>query len=29
MSRQTVVVRVPIFPGTRNRDLDKVFRITE
>ncbi len=29
MSRQTVDVRVPIFPGTRNRDLDKVFRITE
>ena len=29
MSRQTVDVRVPIFPGTSNRDLDKVFRITE
>ena len=29
MPRQTVDVRVPEFPGTRNRDLGKTFRITE
>ena len=27
--RQTIDVRVPEFPGTRNRDLGKTFRITE
>ena len=29
MPRQTVDVRVPDFPGTRNRDRGKTFRITE
>jgi hypothetical protein len=29
MSRETVIVRVPEFPGTRNRDKDKLYRITE
>jgi hypothetical protein len=27
--RESVVVRVPEFPGTRNRDKDKLFRLTE
>lgn len=27
--RESVVVRVPSFPGTRNRDKDKIFRLTE
>ena len=29
MPRQTIDVHVPEFPGTRNRDLGKIFRITE
>lgn len=27
--RESVVVRVPDFPGTRNRDRGKIFRLTE
>lgn len=27
--RESRLVRVPEFPGTRNRDLNKIFRITE
>jgi hypothetical protein len=27
--RETAVVRVPAFPGTRNRDQNKIFKITE
>lgn len=27
--RETATVRIPAFPGTRNRDLGKVFRLTE
>jgi hypothetical protein len=27
--RESVVVRIPEFPGTRNRDKDKLFRLTE
>lgn len=27
--RESAVVRVPAFPGTRNRDLNKIFKITE
>ena len=29
MSRETKDVNVPVFPGTRDRDLGKMFRITE
>ena len=27
--RESVVVRIPEFPGTRNRDIGKIFRLTE
>ena len=29
MPRESAVVRVPDFPGTRNRDKSKIFKITE
>ena len=27
--RETAVVRIPEFPGTRNRDIGKIFKLTE